>query len=92
MATHRYSITGTAWTAISSSGTSGTVIMVAGGACMVDHSQTDSSTCALSKSYPLNTYVNPTDILHISADGTADIFYARCPDPAGTAVLISDMI
>ena len=96
MATARYDINGSAWTAISSAGQSGTAFLLSPSSTLVviDHSTSGSSACAISKGIPIFPYCDhhPDASLKLTKDSESDIFYARCVSVDAVASLIVDVI
>lgn len=95
MAITKYTITGATWTAISSAGESGTCwlngLINGGGKVVVNHSDAGTGGLDLTASYPVGDPSKNEDAVQLIADGTGDIFYARCTDPLASANLISDV-
>lgn len=92
MATKIVSISGTAWTPITTNGQSGSCWLntnITGkGIVMIDHSTTSGTNCSFNRAYPLYREYGST--LHFTADNLADIYYARCNELDATVTLSVD--
>ena len=89
MATKNVTVSGIAWTPITTTGQSGSCWLgtnIEKGSVMIDHSTVSGMDCSFSKAYPL--YREYGAKLSFTADNLADIYYARCID-GGTSVVIS---
>jgi len=93
MAMTTYSITGGAWTAISAAGESGAVVLQqkpGNDQVVINHSAAGSGSLVVDESYFLQD--NKNVITPITADSTADIWYARCSVATGAAVVLADVV
>lgn len=95
-----YTITGTAWTAISTAGQSGSCWINEDNEGAVNKADvriyhTDAGTPAADKvdeSKRLFTPKGNTDVLILSADSGTDIHYARCKNADDEAVILVDVV
>ena len=97
MAINHYTISGTGWTPITTSGTSGSCwlkdAVEGGGNCVVYHSSSGIPSVDLID-YGKKVYksVRNNDVCNITADSSNDIYYAMIDNEEGTCVIISDYI
>ena len=92
MATKLVTVSGSAWTAITTNGQSGSCWLntnvVGYGNVAIDHSTASGIDCTIAKSLILHRDYGTR--LSFTADYLADVFYARCIDPNGSVVLTID--
>lgn len=100
MSIQQYTITGSAWTAITTAGQSGSCWLDAeddGAKGQVDvrlfHSDAGEPAAAkVTEGYPVRRPVGNRDQVSITADNVSDIFYARCFSADAEAILTVDVV
>ena len=94
MATSAININGTTWTAITAAGESGSCWLnnVSDKPVFVDHSKVAlGADCDFIKSRRVYFADDNGAHLSITADDTGDVWYAKCPVPSDTSVLVVDV-
>jgi hypothetical protein len=93
----QFTLTSTAWTAISTAGQSGSCWLDEDGDgstgsmnVRVTHAASLPATSEFTKAKRVYKPSGNADVLILTADGTTDIFYAMCKD--GTAIISADMV
>lgn len=93
MAITQTTISGTGWTAVSSAGESGTCwlrVKPGRGSVILNHSDSGTSGFGVLNSYYMSG--DRSTVVDLVADSASDVFYGKCTNSNGTAIVVTDMV